>query len=126
LLKIKLKTSGMHNFRKLEIWKVAIDLATEVYKITEQIPSSEKYNLISQMCRSAVSIPSNIAEGAGRNTDGEFRQFLGVALGSCYELETQIILSNRLNFIESDELERINLTISQLQKRLYRFRKTLR
>ncbi len=116
----------MHNFRKLEIWEMAINLASEVYRITEKIHYSEKYNIISQMCRAVVSIPSNIAEGAGRNTKGEFRQFLGIALGSCYELETQIILSKKLKFVSSKDAENLTEQITNLQKKIYKFRNTLR
>jgi len=116
----------MHNFRKLNIWELAIELAEEVYQTTSSIPSSEKYNLISQMCRAVVSIPSNIAEGAGRNTNGEFRQFLGIALGSSYELETQVILSTRLNYICIEDSEKISSKITLLQKKIYKFRQSIR
>ncbi|RYZ82119.1 MAG: four helix bundle protein, partial [Proteobacteria bacterium] len=71
----------MHNYKKLKAWQEAVELVVEVYKITREFPSSEKFGLISQINRSAVSIPSNIAEGAGRNSNGEFNQFLGIASG---------------------------------------------
>jgi four helix bundle protein len=116
----------MHNFRKLIIWELAIELAEEVYKTITEMPSSEKYNLISQMSRAVISIPSNIAEGAGRNSKGEFRQFLGIALGSSYELETQVILSQRLNYLSVKDSEKICSKITLLQKKIYKFRQSLR
>jgi four helix bundle protein len=90
----------MPNHKELDAWKVAIDLAKDVYKLTSSFPSSEMYGLVSQMKRSAVSIASNIAEGAARNSDKEFIHFLYVALGSIAELETQYILSKELSFTE--------------------------
>lgn len=86
----------MHNFRELNIWKKSLDLSVDVYRITEEFPVVEKYNLISQIVRSAVSIPSNIAEGSGRGTNKDFCRFLNIALGSAYELETQLTISNKL------------------------------
>ncbi|MCA5005056.1 four helix bundle protein [Sphingobacterium bovistauri] len=80
----------MHKFRDLVVWQKAMDLANSVYMSTENLPVAEKFGLLSQIRRSAVSICSNIAEGAGRNTKGEFIQFLGIANGSAYELETQL------------------------------------
>lgn len=78
----------MHNFRELRIWQEAMEVTKVVYKVTAKFPIDERYSLTSQINRSAVSIPSNIAEGAGRNSDKEFNQFLGIALGSAFELET--------------------------------------
>ena len=89
----------MHNFRKLTIWKDSMNLTLDVYHLTQHFPKEEKFNLTSQIRRSAVSVPSNIAEGAGRNTNKDFNNFLGIATGSCYELETQLILSKRLGFL---------------------------
>lgn len=106
----------MHNFKELKIWNKSIDLASEIYKATSNFPSEEKFGLISQMRRCAVSISSNIAEGAGRNTNGEFRQFLGIANGSSYELYTQLILSNKLKFIDDDTLNPILKEIDEIQK----------
>lgn len=83
----------MHEYKKLKVWNDAIELVTDIYLITKTFPDSEKYGLVSQINRCAVSIPSNIAEGAGRNSNGEFRQFLGISNGSCYELETQLLLA---------------------------------
>ena len=86
----------MNKYKGLNVWKQAIDLAAEVYQITERFPAKEAYGLISQINRSVVSVVSNIAEGAGRNSGKEFDYFLEIALGSLFELETQLIIGNRL------------------------------
>lgn len=83
----------MHNFEKLLFWQKSIALAKEVYLICADLPKDEKFGLISQIKRSVVSIPSNIAEGAGRNSNNEFNHFLGIANASSFELQTQLILT---------------------------------
>ncbi len=98
----------MKTHRDLDAWKNAIALVTDVYKITKYFPSDEKYGLTSQIRRAAVSIPSNIAEGAGRNHDKEFIQFLYIALGSLSELETQMIISCNLDYIKQGILDECN------------------
>ena len=75
-----------HNFRELEIWKESKDLSVRVYKITRDFPKQEVYGITSQICRASVSIPSNIAEGAGRNSNKDFSRFINIALGSAFEL----------------------------------------
>lgn len=115
----------MHNFRKLNIWQEAMDVAQEVYVVSTKLPAEERYNLGSQLKRSAVSVPSNIAEGAGRNTNGEFNQFLGIATASSYELETQLLLCIRFNYIAELELAPLLERIQILQKKIYNFKKTL-
>ena len=86
--------------KDLDAWKEAIQLVEDVYKITRSFPKEEMYGLTSQLRRAAVSIPSNIAEGAARNSTKEFIQFLHVALGSVSELETQMIIANRLDYLD--------------------------
>lgn len=88
----------MHRYKELLVWKKAMDLTEKVYDLTKSFPADEKFGLISQMRRSAVSIPSNIAEGSGRNSKKEFNQFLAIASGSLFELETQMMLSIRIGF----------------------------
>ena len=92
----------MKPHHKLEIWQRSIDFVSRIYKVTETFPDNEKFGLISQIRRAAISIPSNIAEGAGRNSPKEFIQFLGVAQGSIAELETQLIIARNLNYIDKD------------------------
>lgn len=82
----------IHNFRKLDIWLESMVLTKEVYKIISSLPTEEKYGISSQISRCAISIPSNIAEGSGRNTNQDFNRFLSISLGSSYELETQLLL----------------------------------
>ena len=82
----------MHKVEELIIWKKAINLAKSVYLLSNELPNEEKFGLISQIKRCSISIPSNIAEGAGRNSKKEFKYFLSVANGSAYELQTQLIL----------------------------------
>ena len=95
----------MRNFRNLLIWKQGILLVKEIYKIAQKLPSDEKFGLISQITRAAVSIPSNIAEGSSRNSEIEFKRFLEVAMGSLFEVETQLIIIQELELIKSEELE---------------------
>ncbi|MBU3660082.1 MAG: four helix bundle protein [Flavobacteriales bacterium] len=85
-----------HNFREIKIWQEALVLVKEVYAFTSNLPKEEKYGITSQINRSAVSIPSNIAEGSGRTSNKEFIRFLEIAISSSYELETQLILSEQI------------------------------
>jgi four helix bundle protein len=89
------------NHKDLEVWKKSMDLVSNIYKITESFPNKELYGLTNQIRRAAISIPSNIAEGAARNSKKEFIQFLYIALGSLSELETQIIIANRLEYLNN-------------------------
>jgi four helix bundle protein len=115
----------MHNLKELKIWKKAIDLAVEVYQVTSLFPLEEKYGLTSQIRRAAVSISSNIAEGAGRNSEKEFKHFLGIANGSSYELQTQLFISNKLSLINNEDLEKLHHCIDELQKMNYGFQNML-
>lgn len=93
-------------FQNLIVWQRAMDLVEETYKLTRYLPKEETYALSDQMRRAAVSIPSNIAEGAGRKTNLDFAHFLAVARGSRYELETQILICIRLGFIKEEQAAR--------------------
>ena len=90
-------------FKKLEVWQDAMELVEEVYRTISILPSNEAFNLISQIQRSAISIPSNIAEGRGRSSDKEFRQFLYIARGSLFELRTQLEIARRLYKIKNNK-----------------------
>ena len=105
----------MHNLKELKILNKAIELATEVYQITADFPKEEKYGLTAQIRRSAVSVPSNIAEGAGRNSNKEFNHFLGISNGSSYELQTQLIISRNLDLIDA-RVDQVLDQIDQIQK----------
>lgn len=106
----------MHNLKELNIWKKAIALAQKVYKATKKLPKEEKFGLTSQMRRASVSVPSNIAEGAGRNSDKEFIHFLGIANGSSYELQTQVIIASELNFFDKETTDILLKSIEEIQK----------
>ncbi|WP_374165819.1 four helix bundle protein [Arcticibacter sp. MXS-1] len=115
----------MNNLKDLKIWNKAVDLTTEVYEATSSFPAEERFGLVSQIRRAAVSIPSNIAEGAGRNSAREFSHFLGMANGSSYELQTQLIISSKLNLLNHEVSERLLGHIEELQKMTYSFLTTL-
>ncbi|MEO6347557.1 MAG: four helix bundle protein [Aquaticitalea sp.] len=106
----------MHNFQELKIWQKAMDITVDVYKLSATFPKAEIYGLTSQIRRSAISIPSNIAEGAGRNTNGEFKNFLGIASGSSNELLTQLILSYRLDLVNTEKVKPIIESLTEVQK----------
>lgn len=116
ILDIRQKTTIMHNFKELIIWQKAMDITVDVYKLSATFPREEIYGLTSQIRRSAVSIPSNISEGAGRNTNGEFKNFLGIASGSSNELITQLILSYRLDIVKEDKVIPILEKLTEVQK----------
>ncbi|RJR42819.1 MAG: four helix bundle protein [Deltaproteobacteria bacterium] len=105
-------------YRDLRVWKEAIDFVKEVYLITAKFPSTEIYGLTNQIRRAAVSIPANIAEGQGRNSSKEFRQFLGIALGSVSELETHLIISNKIEYLSQDELDPLLVNLDDFRKML--------
>jgi four helix bundle protein len=90
------------SYKDLIVWQKAISMVTEVYRLTATFPKEERYGLTSQVRRSAVSIPSNIAEGQGRLSRGEFRQFLGISKGSLHELDTQLIIARELAYIDTN------------------------
>jgi four helix bundle protein len=106
----------MHNYKELKLWQKSIDLVTHIYGVTRDFPSNERFGLVSQINRSAVSIPSNIAEGAGRNTDKKFVKFLAIAHASSFELETQLIISKNLDYISPEKLMELSGLIAELQK----------
>ncbi|HRF79315.1 MAG TPA: four helix bundle protein [Flavobacteriales bacterium] len=110
----------MHDFTKLRVWNDAVELVTDIYKATEKFYKDERFGLTSQVRRCAVSIPSNIAEGAGRRTPGEFKQFLGIAIGSSCELLTQLIIAQRLGYLEAQEVAGLAARITLIQKGVYK------
>ena len=92
----------VQSFEQLVVWQRAMDLVEVIYRVTDRFPQKELYGLTSQLRRAAVSVPSNIAEGQGRLTTGEFRQFLGHARGSLHEIETQVVLAMRLKYLDNN------------------------
>ncbi len=104
------------SFKDLKIWQKGIEIVKDIYSLTEGFPDKELYGLTSQMRRAAVSLPSNIAEGFKRYHNKEYKQFLYITLGSCAELETQIIISNELRYIDRKDTARICEKLDHLSK----------
>ena len=115
----------IRDYKDLQVWQKGMDLAKRVYELTRVFPSEEKFGLVSQMRRAAVSIPSNIAEGQARNTTGEFVQFIFHAEGSLAELDTQLRLAVSLGHCGQSELEQIGALVTELQKMLKSLRRKL-
>ena len=115
----------MHNFRKLEIWKQSVKLVTEIYKITNTFPSHERFGLMSQMQRAAVSCPSNIGEGSEKSSDKDFARFLEISHGSLIELENELIVSHNLGYLDDKKLNDTQNKIIELQKMIYKFKEQL-
>ncbi|WP_310556532.1 four helix bundle protein [Flavobacterium sp.] len=113
-----------HNFKKLKIWQMGMELAKIIFDLTDDFPTSEKFGLISQMNRCAVSIPSNISEGSSR-TNKSFSHFLDISLGSSFELQTQLLLSNMKNFISNEKTNEIEVKIEDFQRATMSFQNTL-
>lgn len=114
-----------HNFRELKTWQKSRILVKDIYIITRTFPKEEMFRLTSQMKRSAISIPSNIAEGCGRGTIAQFNHFLDIAKGSASELETQVYLAFDLGFIKKEPMEKINSDIVEIQKMIQGFKNFL-
>ncbi len=106
----------MRSHKDLDVWKRSVDLVSIIYSLTKGFPKEEIYGLTNQIRRAAVSIPSNISEGAGRNHSREFIQFLFISLGSVSELETQIIISENLKYLLSEDSNKIQRELSELRK----------
>ncbi|MBN2011839.1 four helix bundle protein [candidate division KSB1 bacterium] len=106
----------MRDFRTLNIWKEGISLVKNVYNLADLLPQEEKYGLKSQICRAAVSIPSNIAEGCSRLSQIDFERFLEIALGSAFEVETQLIIIEELELITKEQLSATFNQLTKLQK----------
>lgn len=113
------------SYKDLVVWQKGIALAKVVYRLTQRFPSAEKFGLIAQMRRAAVSVPSNLAEGQARHTTGEFIQFISHAEGSVAELETQLILSVELGFCDNSTAARAFELIDELHRMLNVLRRKL-
>jgi four helix bundle protein len=111
----------MHKVEDLKIWQKSIELTKTVYLLASELPSDEKYGLSSQIKRCSISIPSNIAEGAGRNSNKEFKYFLSIANGSAYELQTQLILLLELKLMSKEKVQPVIDLCIEIQKMNYSF-----
>lgn len=116
----------MTQFQNLNVWKLAHELVLDVYRITKKFPSDEKYRLIDQLCRAAASVPMNISEGTGRNTDKDFANFLCIARGSLYEVKYQLILAKDLGYLEEKEFEQLSGKCDDIGRKLNSFINKLR
>ncbi len=116
----------MKTHRDLKVWNNSIDLVTKIYKITSDFPKEELFGITSQIRRAAVSIPSNIAEGAARTSRKEFRKFLSIALGSASEMETQLIISRNLNYLTDNDSEYLINELTTIQKMILGLMKNLK
>ncbi|OON70868.1 four helix bundle protein [Hymenobacter sp. CRA2] len=114
-----------HRFKELKVWQKAMEAAQLTYEQCAGFPGDERFGLTSQMRRAAVSIPSNIAEGAGRNSRLEFRQFLAIATGSAYELETQFLLAQTIGYVSADSAQAMSQRLDELQRMLYGLHQSL-
>ena len=120
---IETKTAG--NFKDLIAWQKAMQVTSLIYQVTDKFPAEEKFGLVSQMRRAAVSIPSNIAEGQARHTTGEFIQFISHAEGSVAELETQLLLSINLGFLKADATAPVLSLLDEVRRMLNALRRSL-
>lgn len=111
----------MRNYRNLNVWKEGIRLAEEVYKLSGLLPGTEKDGLKSQVCKSSISIPSNIAEGCSRKRGVDFKRFLEIALVSSFELETQFLIVKELDLISKDKLNKVLDLLDKEQRMLNSF-----
>ncbi|MCX6150363.1 MAG: four helix bundle protein [Ignavibacteriales bacterium] len=109
----------MKTHKDLEVWKNSIGLVTDIYKITHEFPKEELFGIVNQIRRASISVPSNIAEGAGRHSPKEFIRFLYIAVGSLSELETQFIISRNLEFIDDLFWENLNNKIILIRSQLF-------
>jgi four helix bundle protein len=117
---------SVRSFRDLIVWQRSVELAVAIYELTRGFPKDEIYGLTSQLRRAAVSIASNIAEGHGRNSTGEFRQFLGIVRGSNFEVQTQLVLSRKLKYGEDERLNLCESFSVEVEKMLVAFAKTVK
>lgn len=115
----------MNQYKKLRIWQESVALAVDVCKTTRSFPKEEIFGLTSQIRRSGISVPSNIAEGSCRNNEGEFKQFLGIASGSAGELDTQLFIAKELEFLTENDYVNYSNRIEIVQKMNYNLQKTL-
>ncbi len=109
----------MQDFTQLKVWQKAHSFTVNLYKISSEFPSEEKFGLTNQIRRATISIESNIAEGCGRDSDKEFNRFLGIAKGSCYEVQCQIYIARDLNYISHQKCDLIISKIDEILKMIY-------
>lgn len=115
----------MNYFKELKVWQKAIELVTETYLLTKGFPKEELFGLASQIRRCVVSIPSNIAEGCGRKSSKDFNNFLGIALGSSFEFETQIIIAKNIGYLTEEQFLSLESEIQHIQNMIIKLQSSL-
>ncbi len=116
----------MHQFKELIIWKKSRFFCTEIYSITASFPHDEKFGITNQLRRASVSIPSNIAEGSSRHSNKDFSRFLEIAIGSGYEIETQLLIASDLGFLKLENLDSLLFKLEEIIKMISKFRSNLK
>ena len=116
----------MHRFKDLEIWKLSRAFCSEIYSITVKFLDTEKFGITNQLRRASVSVPSNIAEGASRKSNKDFSRFLEIAIGSIYELETQLLIAQDLGFANKKDIDRLLEKLDTIVKMTSKFKSTLK
>jgi len=114
-----------HNFKNLKVWQKSVDSAVKVYEVTKLFPSEERFGITSQMRRSSVSVPSNIAEATAKNTSKSFANALDISLGESFELETQAMITDRVGILNDDNFNNLNIDIAEIQKMIIGFKATI-
>lgn len=115
----------MRDFRKYDIWEISHKFTLQIYALTNNFPSQETYGLSSQLRRASASIPTNISEGCGRDSDAEFSRFLTIAIGSASEVEYLILLSKDLNYLDLKTYEKLNEDINTIKRKIYSLKQKL-
>ena len=115
----------MHNFKNLTVWQKSIQLAIKIYKFLNTLPTKEQFIFSSQLSRCAISIPSNIAEGSGKNSTKDFIRYLSISTGSSFELETQLIILIEIQQNQKEEIELFLKEVKEIQKMIHGFKKSL-
>ncbi|MEN8238376.1 MAG: four helix bundle protein [Actinomycetota bacterium] len=115
----------MHDFRELKVWRRGMSLARRTYSMTETFPASQRFGLTSQIQRSAISIPSNIAEGSGRSSNKDFARFLSIAYGSACELETHLILACDFGYLSAQDLDELSSDVVEIRRMLFALHRTV-
>lgn len=115
----------MHQYKKLDFWKRSCSFCTSLYSLTSNFPESEKFGLTSQLRRASISIASNIAEGASRKSNKDFSRFLEIAIGSAFEVETQLLISQNLAFNNSNELQETTDELTIIIRQMRKFKEML-
>ncbi|ESU24745.1 S23 ribosomal [Flavobacterium enshiense DK69] len=116
----------MHQFKELEIWKRSRQFCSEIYETTSYFPDNEKFGLTNQLGRASISISSNIAEGSSRKSNKDFSRFLEIAIGSCYEIETQLLIASDLNFLTISQSDKLINELSEITKMISKFKSILK